>query len=850
MMIEQNTKRHQSRSFGLAACALFFCFPLALRAVDRIAAKSSLTALHVLPTEAKLWGANSTQQFMVLAECADGIQRDVTSQSKLSLSATDLGAMDAHGKFTARTSGNGTITAAFSGRQASAAVQIEDADKPVPFTFARDIGSVLTKRGCNDTICHGGVKGRAGFRLSVYGLAPKDDYRFIVQGGTYRVLSPDEEPRKPRIERGDPEKSLVLLKPTFTVPHQGGVRFEVGSPDYQKLLEWIRSGAPYGEEAEKQGVHITRVEVFPKEVVLGKAANHQLVVTGYLANGHSEDLTDHVRFVSEDPDIADVTDEGLLEAKKPGETTILIRASGGFSLHTTVGVIEKPIVNYPKIETRNYIDQFVQAKLRKFQIVPSPVASDEEFLRRICLDLAGTLPPPERIRQFLADKDPRKRDRLIETLLNSPEYVDYWTFRLGDLLRATFATSNDARSVKAYEDWITNSLISNKPYDQMARERIAAQGFSAPARNYYYVAELTTPEQLMPELIRLFMGRRIECAQCHAHPNESWTQDQFWGLAAFIAGYTELKDDTVIIDAMGGGHVDQPREVVVLHPRTKEKIVPAFLDGTRLPQDQWLDPRMHLAEWITSHPFFAEAAVNRMWSYFFGRGIVEPVDDFRSTNPPTHPELLKPLAQDFRDHHFDLKYLMRTIVQSRTYQTSGSPTPDNRGDKVNYAHAFPRPLEAAVLLDAISSAAGVREQFRYHHSIGGGVAPVSARAQNMIPDVCPSQFMDAFGRSTRKTLPVGAPQPNLIEALHMMAGTTYNQKLVQDGSRLDRMLREGASNEKIIEEFCLAALTRRPSAEEKKDLLAVLARRPERRKETLQSLAWAILTSREFAYNH
>jgi len=754
------------------------CAVLMVSGIDASAAEKTIPAgpvtLRVYPTQAKLWGANATQQFLVLAEYSNGIERDVTSQAQWSLSAPGRGEIDAPGNFRAHSPGEVTLTAKFAGRTSTSAVRIEESETPRPFTFARGIGGILTKRGCNDTACHGGVKGRAGFRLSVYAEYPKDDYDFIVKGGTYRVLSPDIDPRHPRIDAKEPDKSLVVLKPTFAVPHGGGVRFETGSTDYQAILDWIRAGTPYGDEAEQQGVRVERVEVFPKEIVLEKAARHQLVVTALLANGRSEDITRHVRFVSDDPAVAEVSEEGLVEAKKLGETNVLVRASGGFSLNVMVGVVEKPLKNYPKIEARNYIDRLVQGKLRKFQLIPSPLASDEEFLRRVCLDLTGTLPPPHRVREFLADTDPRKRDRLIERLLDSPEYVDYWSFRFSDLLRATFATANFPKPTKSYEDWITNSIIANKPYDQMARERIAAQGYSAPARNYYYVAELTTPEQLMPELIRLFMGRRIECAQCHTHPYESWTQNQFWGLAAFLSGYTELRDDTLIIDVLGGGHVDQPKEIAVLHPRTKEKIVPAFLDGTRLPQDQWLDPRLRLAEWITAHPYFAQAAANRIWSFFFGRGIVDPVDDFRSTNPPTHPELFQALAQDLRDHHFDLKHLMRMIVQSRTYQTSGEPNATNREDKINYSHSHPRPLEAAVLLDAISSATAVPEKFQFHHFVGGGFAPMGARAENMIPDICPSQFMDAFGRSTRKTLPVEAPQPNLLAALHMVAGSTYN----------------------------------------------------------------------------
>jgi hypothetical protein len=515
-----------------------------------------------------------------------------------------------------------------------------------------------------------------------------------------------------------------------------------------------------------------------------------------------------------------------------------------------VGVIEKPIAKYPKIETRNYIDQDVFAKLRRFQILPSELSSDQEFLRRVCLDLTGTLPPPQRVREFVADPDPHKRDRLIDILLNSPEYVDYWSFRFSDLLRVTFVTSNSIKGAKAYQDWITNSIAANKPYDQMARERIAAQGYSAPARNFYYVEELTTPDVIMPELIRLYMGRRIECAQCHSHPFEAWSQNQYWGLAAFFAGYSELRESALIIDVLGGGHVDQPKDMMVSHPRTKEKVVPAFLNGTRLPQSQWMDPRMELAKWVTSHLYFAEATVNRMWSFFFGRGIVDPVDDFRSTNPPVHPELLKALAKDFKDHGYDLKHLMRTIVQSRTYQLSATPNESNKEDKIGHSHALSRPLEAAVLLDAITSVAGVPEKFEFHRQAGGGDAPLGTRAMQTIADICPSQFMDDFGRSMRKALPAGTPQPNLLEALHMMTGPAYNTKLSSEGGRLSTMLKNGASDEQILDEFYLAALTRFATAEERSELLKFLGQRSSRRQETLAGLVWAIVNSREFAYNH
>ncbi|MSO22717.1 MAG: DUF1549 domain-containing protein [Acidobacteria bacterium] len=833
----------------LAGFFLIAFAPLSAHTAQDKRLEPALVSLRVFPDSAILSGAQASQQFVVLGQYADGLERDLTSTARFLISDSQKGEIDRSGKFVVRSAGEVILTATIGDRSAKVAIRIDEAEKPRRVNFVREVEGILTKRGCNDATCHGGVKGRGGFRLSVYGIYPREDYKAIVEGGTFRVLTVDENPKHPRIDVKQPEKSLVVLKPTFSVPHEGGVRFEVGSADHETILNWVSSGAPYGDEAGKPEATVERIEVSPKDVVLQSGARQQLVVTAHLSNGRREDITEQVRYLTSDSGVADVSETGVVQAKKTGETNILIRTPG-HTLSTDVGVIEKPVAKYPKIAARNYVDQHVFAKLRKFQLLPSELSSDQEFLRRVCLDLTGTLPPPQRVREFVADKDPQKRDRLVEILLNSPEYVDYWSFRFGDLLRATYVTSNNTKATRAYQNWITNSIATNKPYDQMARERIGAQGYSAPARNFYYIAELTTPDVLMPELIRLFMGRRIECAQCHSHPFEAWSQNQYWGLAAFFAGYTEVRESTLIIDVLGGGHVDQPRDMTVMNPRTKEKVVPAFLDGTKLPPSEWMDPRMHLAKWLTSHPYFAEATVNRLWSFFFGRGIVEPVDDFRSTNPPTHPELLRALAKDFKDSGYDLKRLMRTIVQSRTYQLSATPNASNKEDKIDYSHALARPLEAAVLLDAITSVTGVPEKFELHPLAGGGDAPLGTRAMQMIADICPSQFMDDFGRSTRRALPAGSPQPNLLEALHMMAGPAYNAKISGEGGRLDGMLRKKATDDQILEEFYIATLMRPPTTEEKSGLLKFLDQRSSRREETLAGLVWAILNSREFAYNH
>ena len=457
----------------------------------------------------------------------------------------------------------------------------------------------------------------------------------------------------------------------------------------------------------------------------------------------------------------------------------------------------------------------------------------------------------------MRSRNPDKRDELIEILLDSPQYVDYWSFWFSDLLRVTFTVSGSSHATKAYEDWGVNSIAANKPYDQIAHERIAAQGYAAAKWfNFFSVGTVAAPEKTMAENVQVFFGRRLDCAECHVHPYDQWSQDQFWGLTAFYGGLKYLKDTVVVTDALGDGHVDGMsvdgmRQTGLVHPRTKQAVVPTFLDGAVLPEEKCLAPLTGLATWMTSHPYFSEAAVNRIWSNFFGRGIVDPVDDFRITNPPTHPGLLAALAKDFKDHGYDLKHLMRTIAQSRTYQRSGISNDTNKEGRINYSHALPRPSQAAVLLDAISSATGVEEDFGYDEFwVEYGSPRPGTRAMQMIPDVCPSQFMDVYGRSMRKKPGSGNPAPNLGQALHMWAGPTYTSKISKQRGRLQRLLERGDSTHQIIEEFYLAALTRPPTPEEKDEVLEFLRQRDSRRRETLESFVWALISSREFSCNH
>jgi hypothetical protein len=582
-------------------------------------------------------------------------------------------------------------------------------------------------------------------------------------------------------------------------------------------------------------------------------------VKAHFADGRVEDFSAQSAYKSNDPDVASIDEEGLLHARRTGETAIVVRAAGQVA-SATVGVIGPPLVPYPAAESFNFIDDYVYDKLRRFRIPPSPRASDSEFLRRVCLDLAGTLPPPARVREFLASRDPRKREKLIDTLIDSPEFVDYWTFRFEDVFRvAVFSNGIQPKWSRMYDDWVRDNIAANKPYDQVARERLAAEGYDGPTRHFLPYDVIGPPGETMAEEVRVFMGRRLDCAQCHNHPYENWSQDQFWGLAAFFQRTFKMGDtgnEYVIFEHpldedMGNAEVNG--SLKMYHPRTKAELKPTLLDGTVIQASARQNPRKALAGWMVRHPYFAEAAVNRVWSYFFGRGLVDPVDDFRSTNPPTHPELLAQLADDFRTHNHDLRRLMRLIVTSRTYQTSGRPLPENRDDRTNYSHAQPRPLDAEVLLDAISDVTGVPEVFSTAVSASAKTitqAPPGTRAIQLgEPDVFYSRFLEVYGRPNRLTVPERNGHANLAEAMHMLAGAAYNEKLGNPSGRLQQLLKAGTTDATIIDEFYLAAFARFPDKAETAGIQNLIASSPDR-DAAWKEFAWAVLCSREFAENH
>ena len=814
-----------------------------------------LISLRILPPQPTLWGAGATQRFLVLGQYGDGLEREVTSRAALSVSDTRIVTISRKGELRGRADGRAVLEAQLSGSSVRVPVRVAGSSQDPGWSFQQEIGGILTRRGCNNDKCHGGVIGRGGFKLSLDATLPREDHEWIVRGGTFQVRTLEPaEPVRPRVNSEQPEKSLLLLKPTFAVSHGGGQRLEPESADYHTLRNWIGQGAPF--QGVEPPLEVGRLEVFPKESVLKSGEKQPIVVTAHLGNGFSLDFTDRVRYESLDRETLAVDSTGVVRAKRAGEAAVMIRAAGGEVAYARVGVIEQPTPEHPPVPRNNFIDEYVFSKLKRFHLLPSPLSSDEEFLRRLCLDIAGTLPPPHRVREFLADADPAKREKLIQVLLDSPEYTDTWTLFFGDLLRVNAGISP---WLHMYWEWVRSSVTQNKPYDQLAREAIAAQGYDGPTRGYVMDDSKPVPlERQVAEKFRVFMGRRLDCAQCHSHPFDRWSQDQFWGLAAYFSRFTntDWNSPGVVFDDPQGTEVDfsikreaVPRFVQAMHPRTKKVLPPRFFDGTSERLSPSSNLRLELANRITKHPYFAEAFVNRIWARFFGRGLVDPVDDFRLGNPSTHPELLSALARDFEQHGYDLKHLIGRIARSRTYQLSSQTNQSNRHDAVNYSHARPRPLQAEILLDAITAVTGIAEQFQGEYPITGKTPPGTRAIQLKVPGAYASRFFEVYGVPLRKALPERDPAARLTQSLHMMAGSSYNKDLSQPGSRLGRLLQEGATDRKMIEELYLAAFSRFPTAEEQAGLQQMIAANSSRRW-ALEDLLWALISSREFSENH
>jgi hypothetical protein len=690
--------------------------------------------------------------------------------------------------------------------------------------FRTSILPVLTKAGCNGGACHGAATGQGGFKLSLLGYDPEEDHRRITR-----------ERRGRRIDLEAPEESLLLRKPLRLLPHRGGRRIQPGSAAEETLVRWLRAGAPYGP----RDLRVARIEAAPAEAFLSAAGDEaEIRVAAVLSDGTREDVTSLALYASNDEGIAEVDAGGRVVARRPGVTSIMVRHGGEVqAVRVVFPFPEDPSAEaaFAAFTPRNFIDEIVLAELRRLRLPASPLSDDAEFLRRVHLDLAGRLPEPGEARAFLAEPpSAEKRKRLIDGLLRSDGFADLWTLRLSDLLLAGGKRSS-AAAAAAEHAWLRDRIARGVPFDRLVQEIITAEGDAREngAAGFHLLA--SDPRDLAEHAAGMFLGIQLGCARCHAHPTDRWTRADHLAFAAYFAGVEREGD---VVRWTGRRKLEEPGTGKPVAPRP----LGAAAETEAAPEADG-DPRPRLAAWLTSskNPLFARAIANRVWKHLAGRGLVEPAGDLRPTNPPSSPALLDALAADFVAGGHDLRRLVRAIARSRTYQLTCRSTPANARDDRLFSRAFPRPLEAQVFLDAVSQAAGVPERFP-------GV-PEGTRAVELGGAGTPSAALDVLGRCRRERdcEAAGRSSGGIAQALHLLNGPTIHDKL--RGGVLARLEARGASDREAVTELYLRAFARFPEAGELAAWEPLLAAATDRR-EALEDLLWALLNSREFAFNH
>lgn len=797
-------------------------------ALSAHAARPALTELRVYPADVNLKTTADHQALVVQATYADGVTRDVTADASFKLANPALAKLD-RSVLTPLADGTTELRVKFSGQTLTVPVVVAAAKTPQPISFIRDVMPIFTKAGCNTGGCHGSSRGKDGFRLSLFGFDPESDYFRLTREAIAR-----------RVNLAFPEESLLLEKSTNRVPHTGGKLFTPESDSYQTLLAWLKAGAPKDPATIPQ---VTRLEVHPRQSVLaGEGEAQQLNARAFYSDGTDRDVTALTVFMTNNDVAVKVTPGGKLIAGARGEAFITARFEAQATGIQALSIPKDLKFTWPKIAEINYVDTLVHAKLRKLRLAPSDLCDDATFLRRVSLDLTGTLPTPDEVKKFLADPAPAKRDALVDRLLTRKEFTDVWVMKWAELLQVRSADQQEQMSAKSalqYFDWLEDQIASNVPLDVMVKSLLTATGpsFETPAANFYKVER--DPLKLTENAAQALMGVRIQCAQCHNHPFDRWTMNDYYGFAAFFAqvGRKPGEDprETIVFNSASGG---------VKHPLGGKDVAPKFLGGPAPTLTKEDDRRAALATWLTApdNPFFARNLANIIWAHFLGRGIVDPVDDMRVSNPASNPELLDALATHLVSYRYDFKKLVRDICTSRTYQLSSLPNATNAGDELNFSRAALRRIRAEVLLDAITAVTGTTEKLK-------GL-PDGSRAVELADGRTSTYFLTTFGRATRET-PCSCEvkmEPNLSQALHLLNGDTVNTKVV-NGGLVKKLLKAGRTSAEITDELYLRTLGRLPTPKEKTALAAFFA--PEKKLETvLNDLFWSLLNAKEFVFNH
>lgn len=798
-------------------------------------AGKKIVKVEVFPPDIILEKSRDTQSVVVMATYEDDTTRDVTPNA--TFTPKDAGLLDLKKRniFTPVKDGKTEMEVKVAEHVVNVPVTVKEAEVDRPVDYHLDVAPVFMSEGCNTGACHGSARGQDGFMLSIFGYDPDGDH--------YRLT---REMAGHRINLAIPEESLLVEKSIEAVPHTGGKLFEKHSPAYNTFVEWIANGAT--KRPLEEVPVVVELQLYPTKLVLeGAGATQQLTVRAKYSDGHDRDVTDLAVFNTNNEPTAAVTPEGLVTAGKRGEAFVMVR----YDVHTvgtqTIVIPEDLEYTRPKPQENNYIDGLVHDKLHKLRILPSGLCTDEEFLRRVHLDIVGQLPTSEEYAAFMADKDPKKRSKTIDALLERKEFTELWVMKWSELLQIrsnqNLGQGISYKAALLYNSWLRDQIAANRPLDDIVIDMISSEGgsFANPATNFYQVERNTL--KLAENVAQVFMGMRLQCAQCHDHPFDRWTMDDYYSWAAFFA-------------QVGRKQGVDPREQIVYNRGSGEvkhfvggaNMAPKFLGG-ETPDVKGKDRRKVLANWMASpeNEFFSRNIANMVWSHFFGVGIIDPVDDVRISNPASNPELLTELAGRFQgEYEYDFRQLVRDICNSATYQRTTKANPSNKDDLNNFAKARIRRQRAEIMLDTITQVTETQNKFQ-------GL-PLGSRAVQIADGKTSDYFLTTFGRATRETVCSCEVKmdPSLSQALHLLNGPTVTQK-VEKGGLVKRLLAEKKTPEQIIEEIYIRSFTRKPTPEETKQLMTQVKAAgddPAERELVLNDVFWAVLNSKEFMFNH
>ena len=808
----------------------------------------AVVSLRAEPAELLLTPDAPRHGVLITATTVEGFEVDVTEAARFRSSATGLIRVDETGVVEALAPGRGLVRVRAAGHEVAIPVTVREAGRAVgpaaegipasagtpPVSFVRDVLPALNRAGCAAGACHAKAAGQNGFKLSVFSYDTRHDYDAIVKAARGRRVFP-----------AAPDESLLLQKALTTVPHEGGQRFERGSATHQLLVRWLREGMVYAATNEPA---LQRISVFPAERRYKKGSTQRLQVLAHYADGSHRDVTSLAGFAENDREIATVDEHGRMTiGKLTGQGVIVARYMGFVADSQILVPADHPLpeARYAALPRNNFIDELAFAQLRRLGLFPSDVCTDAEFIRRAKLDAVGQLPTPEEVREFLADPAPDKRGRWIARVLDNPAYADYWANKWADLVRPN-SDRVGVKSVFVLDEWLRERFRANQPYDQFVREILLAEGSNHRNGPAVIYRDRREPPELTTMFSQLFLGTRLECAKCHHHPNEKWSQDDFYQMAAFFGGVKQkgaglsppISAGTETFYFAGGGEVK--------HPVSGQVMVPRPPDGPVVKPVEGVDPRGALADWLTApeNPFFARAAVNRVWATFFGRGLVEPVDDFRISNPCVNAPLLDALAQDFAAHGYDFKHLIRTLLASRLYQLSTTPNESNLADTRNFSRAYRRRLPAEVLLDAVTAVTEIPDTF--------AATPPGFRAMQTWSYKIGSHFLDAFGRPNASSdCPCERDrQMSVVQSLHLMNARDLQGKLEDPAGRVQRLAGSSRTPSEVVNELYLLMLSRPPAPDELTVATAAYAAPGATRASATADVFWALLNSAEFVLNH